>query len=299
MNKTLTLLALAAALTATARAQAFLETEYLPASDMNDKQGAPHGRGDLFRLRGRYTLPLSVKTDELLRPTAWTATLSASFARLGNEGEARSLNPDEMLNAGLSLSHTRPLSARWQLIATLGAGVYAAPDEVGWQSVLANGAVIFAYKLSDRFSLGVGMGLTNSYGVPLLMPMGYLSWRTGGHIKVQVDMASGMAARVSTQLGERVGLELTAMEIDGMSAVRRADGKSKIYSTMMMRSSLTPSFRLTKKTRLRLGLGATWLRSTRMSDRSLRDLFKSFSDNEGKYRFRPTMRLSAGVSCEL
>lgn len=283
-----------------AEAQGLVETEYLSTSDMNDKQGNCHGRGDMLRVKGRYTLPISVKINERRQPTAWSATLSASYAALGGKGEARSLNPDEIINASLNISHTRPLSARWQLIASLGAGIYAAPDEFAWRSVLANGAAIFAYKLSDNLCVGMGLGLTNSYGVPMVMPMGYVSWRTNGDVKVQVEMAGRMSVKASTMFGKRFGLELTAIEIDCMSAVRRIDGHTKIYSTTMMRSSLSPTFLLSKKVKLRLGIGGTWQRTAKVSDRSLKELFNSFSgDNKDKYHFRPTMRLSAGISYNL
>lgn len=32
------------------------------------------------------------------------------------------------------------------MIASLGAGIYSAPDAITWQSVLVNGGVIFVYK---------------------------------------------------------------------------------------------------------------------------------------------------------
>lgn len=277
-------------------AQGFIETDYLTRSEMSDNGGAKHGNGDMLRVKGRCTLPLSVKVNEGSQPTMWSATLAASYATMNNEGEALTINPDEIVNASLNISHVRPLSSHWQLIASLGAGVYAQPSEVAWRSILANGAAIFAYKFSDNLSAGFGVGLTNSYGVPMIMPMGYLSWRTGGNVRVQVDMASGMSVKVSTALGKRFTLELTAIEIDGMSAVRRIDGKSKIYSTMMMRSTLSPSLNLSKKLKLRFGIGGTWLRSVRLTDRNLKGFVNSFGDDDGKYRFRPSLRLSAGVS---
>lgn len=263
---------------------------------MSDKDGAKHGNGNMLRVKGRYTLPLSVKVNKGSQPTMWSATLSASFATMNNEGEALTINPDEIVNASLNISHVRPLSSHWQLIASLGAGVYAQPGEVVWRSILANGAAIFAYKFSDNLSAGFGVGLTNSYGVPMIMPMGYLSWRTGGNVRVQVDMASSMSVKVLTALGKRFTLELTAIEIDGMSAVRRIDGKSKIYSTMMMRSTLSPILNLSKKLKLRFGIGGIWLRSVRLTDRNLKSFFNSFGDDDGKYRFHPSLRLSTGMS---
>lgn len=280
----------------TINAQGFVETEYLSASDMNDKAGNNHGQGDMFRVKGRYTMPLSVRMNEDNRPTAWTATMSASYATMSNKGEAQSLNPSEILNASLNISHIRPVSPRWQLIASIGAGIYTVPRELARRSILANGAAIMAYRFSDNLSAGIGLGLTNSYGPPLLMPMCYMAWRTRGNIKIAVDMANSMTVRASASITERVGLELTAIEIDGMSAVRRIDGKDKIYSSMMMRSALTSTYRLTEKTKFRFAIGGTWLRTATLSDRSLKGFFSSFGDDEGKYRFRPSIRLSLGIS---
>ena len=35
------------------------------------------------------------------------------------------LNPDNILNASLNISHVRPLSDKWSIIASVGGGVYA------------------------------------------------------------------------------------------------------------------------------------------------------------------------------
>lgn len=299
MRTIIVFLSFAFAHISTAVAQGFFETEYVSPSDMNDKQGGNHGSGDMFRLKGRYTLPLSKRMNERRQPTAWSMTLQASYATMSNKGEALSVNPREIINASLNVSHTRPLSERWQLMASLGAGIYSDPSEIAWRSVLANGAAIFAYRLSDNLSAGVGLGLTNSYGVPMVMPMGYLDWRTNGDIKVKVNMTGSMSVKASTMFGERLGLELTVFDIDGMSAVRRIDGTTKIYSVMMLRSSLSPTLHVTKRTKLYLGIGGIWLRSTKLSNRSLKGFFKSFSDDEGKYHFRPAMKLNIGISHKL
>lgn len=278
------------------RAQGFIEAEGLTSSQMNDREGTAHGRGDMARVRGRFTVPLSSQLNENQQPTAWALTASAAYAWLNNSEGAQTENPERVVNASMSLSHTRPLSEHWLLMASLGAGIYADADKIAWRSVLASGAVIFAYRFSGRLSAGLGVGLTNSYGVPMVMPMGYLAWHTGGNVDVRVNMANSVSIKVSTMLNSRIGIELTALEIDGLSAVRRIDGKSKIYASTMMRSTLSPTFKISKKTKLHLGIGGVWLRSVKTSNRSLKSFFDSFGNDDGKYRFCPSLRLSVGLS---
>lgn len=275
-------------------AQGYVRADYLTTSSITDKDGEKYGRSDLMKFTGRYTVPLSVKKNANGNPIAWSATLGTAFAIFGNKGGAEAICPDRVLNASLNISHTRPLSDRWKLIATLGAGVYAAPNDIAARSILANGAVIFAYRFSDNLNIGIGGGLTNAYGVPMIMPMGYLSWNTNGRFRLAVDMASGLRVVGSTSLSKRFRIELAAIEMEGMSAVRRIDGKSKIYSTMTMSSILMPVLQLSDKTSAFIGVGGSWLHTVSISDRSLKGFFKQFGSDENKYRFHPSMRFTLG-----
>lgn len=289
-------IALLASLSLRGFCQGYVNYEYQPSSIFKDKEGNKYGSGNLQRISGRYTIPFSRKLNERNQPTAWGMTLSALYAVMDNEGEALELNPDRVLNTSLTVSHLRPLSGRWSLLVSLGCGIYASLDEVRWQSLLANGSFIFAYRLRNNLSIGIGGGLTNSYGVPIIMPMGYLKWKTNGRYEVTIDMANALKMQVATQMGKVMRLELTAIEMDGMSAVMRVGGKQKIYSSMMMHSGLNASFRLFGKATVYTGVGGVWLRSSKITDRDLKSFFKSFDNDsdKDKYRFLPTMRFSAG-----
>ena len=146
--------------------QGFINYENVASTTLKDKDGNKYGTGDLQRISGRFSLPLYRSLNESNQPTAWGLTLSASYNKMNNEEEAQELNPDKVLNTTLTISHIRPLSERWSLMASLGAGIYAIPDEIRWQSILANGAVFFIYRLHGNLSIGLGGGLTNSYGAP-------------------------------------------------------------------------------------------------------------------------------------
>lgn len=277
------------------RAQGYINTEYITKSRMSDKDGNVKGKGDMMRFTGRYTQPLSVRKDSAGRVVAWTATVNGAYAQLNNTDEARTLNPDKILNAGLNISHTRPLGKSWRLITSLGAGVYAHPNTISFQSILANGAVIFAYHVNESLSVGLGLGLTNSYGVPMVMPMGYMVWTTGNQFRFSVDMSSGLKVKAYTFLSPKWRLDLTAIEMDGMSAVVKVDGKSKIYSSTMMKSMLSTSYCFSKQMSVYLGVGGSWRRSIRLSDRKIKSFFKNFSSDDNKYRFAPALWLTAGL----
>ena len=160
--------------------------------------------------------------------------------------------------------------------------------------LLANGAIIFVYKLRKNLDLGIGAGLTNSYGIPMILPMMYFSWRNAGRYELKVDMSSGMKVSVATWLNKKLKLELTALDMDGMSAVMEVDGKSKIYSTVMLRSYISPSYQLSRKTAVYLGVGGNWIRGISMSDRSLKGFLNNFKNDEDEPCFRPTLRLTVG-----
>ena len=139
-------------------AQITVSTDYLTKSEMSDKEGNRYGDGSMMKYNLRASVPVSVKQNGPDQTIAWGATLKATLATMSNNGEAITLNPAKMLDVSVNMSHTRPLSHRWQLLLSAGVGVYANPSAITASCILANGAVIFAYRLSDRLHVGLGGG---------------------------------------------------------------------------------------------------------------------------------------------
>ncbi len=276
--------------------QGYVNYDYLSSSFLKDKEGNKYGSGDLQKISGCYTIPLSRKLNKRNQPTAWGMTLSASYSIMNNKGEAQNLNPDHVLNTNLTVSHLRPISERWGLLASLGCGIYAVPDEVRWQSLLANGTFIFIYRLRNNLSIGIGGGVTNSYGVPIVMPMGYLNWQTNGRYEVNIDMANALKVKVATQIASKIRLELNALEMDGMAAVMCMEGKDKLYSSAMISSGLIASYRVLGKANFYAGIGGVWMRSSFITDRTLKSFFKTLTEekNMAEYIFAPSFRVSVG-----
>lgn len=277
--------------------QGVFNSEYVPSSSLKGRDGGKHGSGDLLRLSARHSVQISREMDGGRLARAWVATVSAAYAIQGGKGEARDINPRRILNANLTLSHQRALPGRWSILASAGFGVYAPDNEIRWHSILANGSFIFAYRLRGNLSVGVGGGLTNSYGPPIVIPMGYLNWKTGGKYELTVDVANAPKIKVATQAGERLRMELTAIEMNGMTAVAKIRGKEKIYSSTMLKSGLAVSLRIGGNADIYGSVGGVWLRSVRLTDRNLRGFFKSFGSDGDRFRYRPSFNCGIGLRC--
>lgn len=281
-------------LSANCLAQGYVKSDYLFSSTFRNDVGDKLGSGDLWKISGRYTLPFSMKRNNDGQITAWSATISGSYGILHNKNMVNNIHPDEILNTNLSIAHVRPLSAKWSLIASLGGGIYAEPNAITAKCILASGGAIFVYKVSNRLNVGVGLGLTNSYGVPIVMPMAYLKWDLPGKYEIKVDLSTQVEISAATKLTDRLKLRLVGIEMDGMSAVREVEGESMIYSTTMMRSYLTSELKVGKSSTLFLGGGGVWTRSAKLSKRSLKSFWNSFKDDDDKLRFNPTGYLTVG-----
>ena len=274
--------------------QVQISADYLSRTMFSDRQKNNYGKGEMFGYRLKYNQPLSVSINEFGQPTAWAISLNGSYYDLKNYGEAQYVNPDDILNASINLSHIRPLSERWSIIASIGCGVYSSPKEIGWKSVLANGGCIFIYRVNESFSIGGGVGLTNAYGVPMVVPMGYVKWNSKGRFEIDLNVSNGIKAAASTWFGNRFKLTWNVLEMEGISSVVNIDGKSKLYSSMLLRSFLSPSFYINKKISLYLDAGVNMARTSKITDRKIKYMFGGMKE-EDKRSFRPAWKVGIGV----
>lgn len=271
-----------------------LSATNLSSSMLKDKAGNEYGKGSMQKYTAKAVVPLSKDLDNFGRPIIWNLSFNGQLGVLDNKDEAKDLNPDRLVNASANISHTHHLSQKWFLIASLGAGVYAEPDHIRWNTVLVNGAAVFAYHWMPGVDVGIGGALTNSYGMPMLVPVAYLSWNKRGKYFVEVNMLNGMKIAGGMNLSDAFKLKLTAFEMDGMSAVINYNGATRLYTTTMLRSYLQMEYHFAKKSWLSVGVGNNFLRTSSIRKRKLDSIFKHQSDEE-KRRFRPAMMLNATV----
>ncbi len=276
-----------------ALSQASVQWDYFGRSDFRNHDKEVCGNGSMQRVKARVNVPLSVKIDQWNAPRVWNVTLSATQAWLDNDGMAVDLNPERIINANVSLSHIRNISEYWTLIASAGVGIYAPDNYVRWSSVLANAGAIFAYRLSDNLSIGLGVGLTNSYGAPMIMPMGYIDWRVRGKVNVSLNISNGVMAKVSINATPWLTVDLAPIEFDGMSAVVRKDDKDKLYSMFMIRSTASLNFNVSRKFSIFAGGGGVLLRNSSIKERKIGSLFGG--DDKDKYRFKTAPQIVCGL----
>lgn len=259
------------------QAQVYFKTEYGTSSLFKDVNNVETGgSGDYIKMQGGFSLPLQYKRYENGRIKMWAVSLDAAYGIFNNNKIPTDLHPDEILNTSVSLSFLTPLSDKWSLLAILGGGIYSKPSQITAKSILGNGGALFIYHLSSNFDIGVGVGLTNSYGTPMGLPMGYINWRIDGKYELKVNMLENMEISGAVNLNNKIKLRLIGFELDGMSSVMNIDGESKIFGTVSMKSGLQAEFQLSKTSTIQITGGGNWYRDAVVVNRSIKDYFRWF-----------------------
>lgn len=264
-------------------------------SSFKDDFGNKLGSGDVMKISGRYSFPFSVKQNNAGRPILWAASVSGAYAKLNNRNMTEQLNPGDILNTSINLTHMRPVTDRWSMVATLGAGIYSSPEDICWNSILVNGGLIFMYKILHNLDVGIGVGLTNSYGVPLVMPMSYINWRLSGRYEVKVDITNSMEISGAIRFNDKFKLRLVAIEMGGMSSVMNVQNESMIYAYSTMQSYLCPEYRINKSSVLYMGIGGTWLRDVTFAKRTFRGFWDSMFHDDRELHFETAGYVTLGL----
>lgn len=280
-----------------AASQGSITYDRVASADLNDRNDNKVGAGSLDRVTARFTFPLSIKrSPDKALPTVWTLTANADYASLDNSEAVRLLNPDEIINAGITLGHTSPLSQKWGLIAAAGCGIYAMPDYIRWHSILANVMAVAVYRLNPSLTIGAGGGLTNSFGAPMILPMVYLDWQRKGTFDFKVNFMGRLNVTASMWLSPKWKLSFSPIDMDGMSAVVNIDGSTKIYSMTMIKAALSANYYINKRLSVFASAGYMYRRTAKLSNRRFSDMYKNIFSSSGRYKFDPAMRFTAGIA---
>lgn len=238
------------------QAQVYFKTEYAtPSSFMDDNNVKTGGSGDMVKMQGGFSMPLTYKQYDNGRIKMLAVSVDAAYALFNNKSISTDLHPDNILNTSINLTYLTPISSKWSLLAVLGGGIYSNPSQITAKSILGSGGAVFVYHVLDNLDIGIGVGVTNSYGTPMALPMGYVNWQLDGKYEVKVSMLENMEISGAVQLNEWFKLRLIGFELDGMSAVMDVDGKSKIFGSVSMKSGLQADFKIGKQSSIQLKIG--------------------------------------------
>lgn len=280
--------------TSFAHAQVYFKSEYGTSSSFKDDNNQETGgSGDMFKVQGGFSLPLSVKQYDNGRVKMLAVSVDASYGIFNNKGISTDLHPEKILNTTLSLTYLTPISSKWSILAVLGGGVYSDPSHITGKSILGSGGALFVYHILNNLDIGIGVGVTNSYGVPMALPMGYVNWQIDGKYEVKVNMLENMEISGAVRLNDWFKLRLIGFEMDGMSAVMDVDGKSKLFGTVSMKSGLQADFKIGKQSSIQVTGGGNWYRDAVLVNRTIKDYFRWFG-NEYDPSFKTSGYFSIG-----
>lgn len=247
-------------------------------------------KSDFRRIQFNLEVPLSTKIDSSGNIKRWSWKIGAAYAKMENRGYEEPLFPTEMLNAEMGLQYLTSLRKNWSLLTFASVGIYSDLVKVNGKDVLGQGGVLFIKKFRPNLAFGFGPVLSNSFGVPMILPGLYFDWKTNGKVKFNVNFPQGLSA--SYHLNELVDLR-AVVNLDGMTAEREKNGKSTLAGFMLLTAGLQPQFNLGKSLKLQLTGGSTLARLYVENDRSLKSLFKNKSQADP--RFSPTFYTSVAL----
>ena len=126
-----------------------------------------------------FEVPISLEMDKYNHPRLWSVFLNGSYARMENKNyDMKDLPeqfqggfPTELLNTQIGVKHLRSISPSWSLLIMASVGVYTDMVEINKDDVLIQGGVFFIKQFNPNLAVGIGTVLTNSFGVPMVLPI--------------------------------------------------------------------------------------------------------------------------------
>ncbi|EKB06887.1 hypothetical protein HMPREF9711_00197 [Myroides odoratimimus CCUG 3837] len=228
-------------------------------------------KSDFKKVELALEIPLSMKMDHRDKPRIWSVMASAGYARMNHKDYEEQLFPSELLNASVGVKHFRSISDSWSLLLMGSVGVYTDMENVNKDAILGQGAVFFIKHFRPNFSLGGGPVLTNSFGVPMVLPGIYLNWETSGDFFVKVAFPQGL--EVGYKFTDNFLLS-AAVDLQGMTAIVKQDNETKILGFQQIVAGLRPVIKFSDNMILSFTAGSTLVRSFSYNERKIKSIFK-------------------------
>ena len=267
-------------------AQISFKTEYFGASsywhetgeDSREKIGDCKGSAIVYQ--GSINIPVLMKNTKYNRPSIWGVGISGSYAKLDNSnftGVYDGMVIDEMLNGTFGISHMRPIGEKWNLIASIGVGLFTSTTDFSkmrGKELMGNGALIFVRQIKPNLELGGGIAVNNSFGYLMVFPAIYFNWNLEGKFDLKVSVVDGLEVGAGYNVSKFLDLSLI-IEMSGQSAYVIKDNKEKIFSHQYFIAGLRPEIKLGNKVSIPITAGMHLVRSSFFSYRTLKGMFSN------------------------
>lgn len=272
-----------------------IEYGNLLSSNLENKDKQEVGRGGMQYVSGSLMLPLSVKRDAQRGIRTWMATLSGKYAHLNNDEGAALINPKNIVNSGLMLTHVRTIAPRWNMIATTGMSLHAPTDYIRAQSLALTAGAIFSYNVKEGLNLGVGVVMTTAYGDPVCIPVPFITWKKSGRINYELNMRGMPEFKMSTQLTPKFALSLSPFDAERFSAVVKAGNNYKVYSNNIIKTTLEGVYKIAKHMAVKTEVGYVYHHKVKLIDQSPRAFWDNLFDSDNGFKYKPTFTFSVGL----
>ena len=127
-------------------AQLYLRTDYITSSSFRDETNQKvGGSGDVKLIQGSFNIPVYLKMDKNNHPKIWGIGGGISYMNMNNKQLASYIDLSCIFNAQIALTHLRPISEKWSLLASLGIGMYTDASKFSkysFNDLLGQGAVV-------------------------------------------------------------------------------------------------------------------------------------------------------------
>lgn len=274
-------------------AQVTIKTGYISSSCYKNEDGQEtDGRGDLRFVEGNVNIPVSQKMNERNQPTIWMISAGGSYTAMNNKNLHSYIDIDQIINMELSITNIRPISKKWFLLTTVGAGVYTASD-VKLKNVLGQGGAIFIRQFKPNLSLGAGLAVNNTFGYPMVFPAIYFDWSTEGRYQIKVSMLNAMEVSVGMRMNKYLNLRIVA-EMNGSLALLEREGKDTMFSQQFIIVGLQPELNVGNSFSVTATAGVSCSRIAYYTTRTLKAFFEDMSKDSDPY-FKPAMYISMGM----
>lgn len=275
------------------QAQITIKTGYISSSQYKDEDGQKTGgKGDMRFVEGGINIPVSQKMNERNQPTIWMISAGAGYTSMNNKNLQSYIDVDQIINMQLNVTNIRPISKRWLLLTTIGAGVYTTSD-VKLKNILGQGGAVFIRQFKPNLSLGAGLAVNNTFGYPMLFPAIYFDWSTEGRYQIKVSMLNAMEVSAGMRMNKYLNLKVVA-EMNGSLALLEREGKDVVFSQQFIIAGLQPEFNIGNSFSVTATAGVSCSRIAYYTTRTLKAFFKDMSKDADPY-FKPAAYVSMGM----